>query len=206
MGNDASKPSNRMAIAALSHMLKITKPQLIALRDRCISVSEKDVQSPSGYRLTRVKFLAAMTDTNVAIEPDYQVLEKLFIMWDRKGVHWIDPLEFFAGISPLASVMDVATKLKFSLEVYDFKKSGQINRDDLVTVLEAMNTTSSYFGDAVLQKTQVAAIADDLFASNKFLGNDNTIVYSDNISKIANHPLVAEFTSGAGTSRYGTAQ
>lgn len=114
-------------------------------------------------------------------------------------------LEFFAGIAPLASVMDVATKLKFSLEVYDYKKSGRISREELVTVLDAINTTSSYFGDAVLQKSQVAVIVDDLFA-NELLEDDNAITYVDKVYKMTNHPLMAEFTSGAGQCRYGTAQ
>ncbi|KAL7553564.1 hypothetical protein ACHAWF_016862 [Thalassiosira exigua] len=187
--------------------MRMTKPQLLSLRDKCLSISEtgEDVGTPSGYRLTRSKFLEAMTDMNVALEPDYQVLEKLFVMWDRNGVDWIDPVEFFASIGPLASVMDVPTKLKFSLEVYDYKKSGRISRNDLVTVLGAINATSSYFGDAVLQKNQVDIIADDLFADERMLEDDNAIAYPDKIYKISNHPLVEEFTSGAGTARYGTA-
>lgn len=208
MGNDASKPSSRMAIEALSHMMRITKPQLLALRDTCLLVSEtgKDVHTRSGYRLTRAKFLNAMTDMNVAIEPDYQVLEKLFVMWDGNGVDWLDPLEFFAGIGPLASVMDVVTKLKFSLELYDYKKSGRISREELVTVLEAINAASSYFGDAVLQKVQVAVVVDDIFADEQMIDDDNAIDYTDKLYKMTNHPLVTEFTSGAGTWRYGTTQ
>lgn len=31
--------------------------------------------------------------------------------------------------------MDVAAKLQFCLEVYDYEKSGRISREDLVTVL-----------------------------------------------------------------------
>mmetsp|Transcript_988 Transcript_988/g.2069 ORF Transcript_988/g.2069 Transcript_988/m.2069 type:complete len:211 (-) Transcript_988:1167-1799(-) len=206
MGNDTSKPSSRMAISALSHMMRITKSQLLALRDKCLSVSEtgEDVHTKSGYRLTQAKFRDAMTDMNVAIEPDCQVLEKLFVMWDRNGENWVDPLEFFSGIGPLASVMDVGTKLTFSLELYDYNKTGRISREGLVTVLEAINATSSYFGDAVLQKTQVAVIADDIFADEGMLEDDNAIAYSDKVYKMTNHPLVAEFISGAGTSRYGT--
>lgn len=208
MGNDPSKPANRMAVSALSHMMRITKPQLLQLRDKCLSVSEtgKRVNTPSGHRLSRAKFVDAMQSLNVAMEPDRQVLEKLFIMWDRDGDDWVDPLEFFAGIAPLASVMDVATKLSFSLEVYDHKKSGIINRKDLVRVLQAINTTSSYLGDAVLEKKQVAIIADDLFADELLLEYDNVLAYSGKVDRMTNHPLLAEYVSGAGTARYGTAQ
>ena len=101
--------------------------------------------------------------------------------------------------------MDVATKLKFSLEVYDYKRSGRISREELVTVLGAINTTSSYFGDRVLQKSQVAVIVDDLFA-NELLEDDNAITYVDKVYKMTNHPLMSEFTSGSGQCRYGTAQ
>lgn len=217
MGNDASKPSNRMAITALAHMMRITKPELVALRDQCIAVSQKkqakkDTSSSSSssssvyYRLHRDKFLSSMKDMNVAMEPDYNVLNQLFVMWDRNGNGWVDPLEFFAGIAPLASVMDAKTKLKFALEVYDHKKTRRISREDLVTVLQAINATSSYFGDAVLQKNQVASIVDDLFADEQTLEDDNAIDYSNKVYKMVNHPLVSEFMSGAGSARYGTAQ
>ena len=72
--------------------------------------------------------------------------------------------------------------------------------------LSAINTTSSYFGDAVLQKNQVGVIVDDLFADEKLIEDDNAIIYSEKVYKVTNHPLVAEFTSGAGSARYGTTQ
>lgn len=63
----------------------------------------------------------------------------------------------------------------------------------------------------MLQKNQVAVIVDDLFAGERQMGDeqmgdDNTIIYSDKVYIMTNHPLVAEFTSGSGTARYGTAQ
>ena len=95
MGNEASKSSNnRMAVSAVAQMMRITKPQLLALRDKCLSVSDsgKDVHSSSGYHLTRLNFVNAMLDMNVANEPDHQILENLFVMWDSDGVDWVDPV------------------------------------------------------------------------------------------------------------------
>ena len=54
----------------------------------------------------------------------------------------------------------------------------------------------------MLQKKQVAIIVDDLFADERMLD----VTYSDNVHRMTNHPLVAEFASGAGTARYGSAQ
>lgn len=77
--------------------MRLTKPQLLALRDKCLSVSDTTTggdneksRSSSGYRLTRVNFLNAMTELNVEFEPDYQILDKLFVMWDCDGVDWVD--------------------------------------------------------------------------------------------------------------------
>ena len=207
MGNDTSKQSNhRMAISAMSHMMSITKPQLLFLRDKCIGVSLRDGSSTSsGYKLSRERFLQAMVDSSISMEPDYQVLEKLFTMWDKHGLGWVDTLSFFAGVSPLASIKDVDTKLQFAMEVYDHKKTGRVSRDSLVQILQAINETSSYFGDKVLQPKQIVMAVDDLFDGEKRLGDDDTIQYDVGVPKLAKHQFVVEFASGMGNTRYGTA-
>jgi len=73
-----------MAISAIAHIMRITKPQLLELRDKCISVSEEDT------KMKRSGFVFAMKDMNVADEPDYQILEKLFIMWDKDNKDSVD--------------------------------------------------------------------------------------------------------------------
>ena len=42
---------------------------------------------------------------------------------------------FQSTLGPLASVMDVATKLQISLEIYDHNNTGHLSRGDLMTVL-----------------------------------------------------------------------
>ncbi len=205
MGNNASNSSDRMAISAMSHMMNITKPQLIQLRDKCISVSIKDGTTASGYKLLRGNFLQAMKDSGVSIEPDYQVLEKLFTMWDRNS-YGVDTLTFFAGISPLASVMDVDTKLKFAIEVFDHDKTGRASRISLIRILQAINVTASYFGDKVLVPRQIVAIVDDLFDGENRLEDDDAIEYEGKVEKMVGHPFVVEFSNGLGSSRYGNVQ
>jgi len=205
MGNNASNNSDRMAISAMSHMMNITKPQLLQLRDNCISASIKDGSTPSGYKLRRENFLQAMRDSRISIEPDYQVLEKLFTMWDRNS-YGIDTLTFFAGISPLASIMDVNTKLQYAIEVYDYKKTGRVSRISLVRILQAINETSSYFGDKVLIPRQIVVIVDDLFDGENRLEDDDAIQYEGRVEKIACHPFVMEFSNNKGSSRYGNVQ
>ena len=205
MGNSASNPSDRMAISAMSHMMNITKPQLMQLRDKCINVSSRDGSTASGYKLHRHNFLQAMMDCRISVEPDYQVLEKLFTMWDRNG-YGVDTLTFFAGISPLASVMDANTKLQYAIEIYDYKKIGRMSRTSLVRILQAINETASYFGDKVLQPKQIVVIIDDLFEGEKRLEDDDAIQYDGRVDKMTHHPFVVEFASGLGSSRYGIVQ
>jgi len=190
-----------MAISAMSHMLKITKTQLLELRDLCIAKHEDDVSTLSGYRLSRENFVAVMKDANIAEEPDQDVFEQLFIMFDKKGEDYVDPVLFFAGLSPLASVLDVSTKLRFALHVFDYKKTGRISRERLEAVLGAINSTASFFGDAVLLESQIGLIVNDIFEGEEL--DDETIAYSDKIYKISIHPLVVEFASGAGMARHG---
>lgn len=205
MGNSTSNP-NRMAIAAMSHMMNITKPQLLQLRDKCISLSTRDASTPSGFKISRDSFLKVMVDSRISSEPDYQVLDKLYTMWDRNGCGYVDTLTFFAGISPLASVMDVNTKLQFAIEVYDYKKTGRVSRGSLVRILQAINETSSYFGDKVLHKKQIVVVVDDFFDGENRLEDDDAIQYEGRVEKIAHHPFVVEFSSGLGSSRYGNMQ
>ncbi len=186
--------------------MNITKPQLLQLRDKCINLSVIDGSTPSGYKLCRDNFLKVMSDSRISIEPDYQVLDKLFTMWDRNGVGCVDTLTFFAGISPLASVMDVNTKLQFAIEVYDYKKTGRVSRGNLVRILQAINETSSYFGDKVLHPKQIVVIVDDLFDGENRLEDDDAIQYEGRVETIAHHPFVVEFSSGLGSSRYGNVQ
>jgi len=88
-GNDPSKPSSsRMATSAIAHIMRITKSELLELRDKCISLSEEDTEGQ--YQMKKSAFVFSMKEMNVADEPDYQILEKLFIMWDKDNKDSVD--------------------------------------------------------------------------------------------------------------------
>jgi hypothetical protein len=92
MGNQNSS-NNRMAIGAMSHMMKLTRGKLLMLRDHCVAISQ-DGNTASGYVISRAKFLASMGVVKMSNDPDYEVLEKLFILWDKNGKDRIDPVSF----------------------------------------------------------------------------------------------------------------
>lgn len=47
----------------------------------------------------------------------------------------ITKLLFLAGVSPLASVMDVPTKLRLAFEVFDYQETGTMSRDNMESVI-----------------------------------------------------------------------
>lgn len=203
MGNDQSKGSSRMAISAMSNVMKLTKHELIDLRDRCVSLSSTGKgNDPTVETISRRDFRRAMKESAVAEDNDGEVLDRLFTMWDRSGDDRVDCLPFLVGISPLASWAGVGPKLRFAFELFDVAGVGRIGREDMASVFGSINATASYFGDAVLTSTQVDAIVEDVF--NSAADNGEGIKYADHVDMISLHPLVVQFASGSGTMRYGT--
>jgi hypothetical protein len=96
--------SNRMAITAMAHMMKLNKKQLLLLRDHCICISEKG-DTASGYQISRAKFMASMGVVKMSMEPDYEVLEKLIVLWDKNGSDCIDPVSCF-GLNGSVSICE----------------------------------------------------------------------------------------------------
>ena len=90
MGNQNSS-GNRLAISAMAHMMKLTRGKLLLLRDHCIAGSDTG-DTVSGYEISRAKFLASMGVVKLPNEPDYEVLEKLLVLWDKNGTGRIDPV------------------------------------------------------------------------------------------------------------------
>jgi hypothetical protein len=84
-----------MAISAMAHMMKLTRGKLLMLRDHCIAVSES-ADTVSGYQISRAKFLASMGVVQLSNEPDYEVLAKLLVLWDKNGTGRIDPVSFIS--------------------------------------------------------------------------------------------------------------
>mmetsp|Transcript_4711 Transcript_4711/g.9156 ORF Transcript_4711/g.9156 Transcript_4711/m.9156 type:complete len:207 (-) Transcript_4711:167-787(-) len=202
MGNQQSM-TNRMAAAAMSNVLKLTKTQLLELRDASLvyaSTGSADPSSdgPSSPMIYRSDFIIAMNEVGISAETDVDVLDKLFTMADRTGEDCVELMPFLVGLSPLASLKDVRTKLSFALELFDVDRTGYLSYDDLLDLLMAINATASYFGDTVLTPQQIDDIVGDIFEST----GSQRIAYSEHINEMVSHPLVETFAQGEGSARY----
>mmetsp|Transcript_737 Transcript_737/g.1268 ORF Transcript_737/g.1268 Transcript_737/m.1268 type:complete len:204 (-) Transcript_737:39-650(-) len=195
MGNGISGP--RMAISAMADMLTITRQQMLQLRNVCLGYAKTGrVNSNVGPFISRSFLYRAMEE--VRLDPiDVDVIGHLFTMWDTKGEDNINGLFFLAGISPLASTMDIGTKLRFALEVFDVNQTGKINYDDALSILAGINATASYFGDSVMTPQSIENVVETIFKDR------NEIQYLDHIQSFVNHPVIIQFSNAGGTMRYG---
>ena len=231
MGNDQSLDSNRMAIAAMAHLMKMTKRQLLELRDTCLRYASAIDDSKSQFsknnhdvhkeKIKRSDFWAAMEEVGLNnYETDSDVLDNLFTMWDKSGSDEVNVLLFLASLSPLASVLNNESKLEFAFQMMDVNDNGTISHDEMIKLFHAINATASYFGDAVITPSQIEMMCEDILflAQNAHNNNDNsskdgkknmdTIPYrtTNIIEKIVIHPTAVQFAKGQGTMRYGSAK
>jgi Ca2+-binding EF-hand superfamily protein len=134
----------------------------------------------------------------VKMEPlDIDVFDNLYTMWDTKGEDRIPLLLFLAGISPLASTMDIGTKLRFALEMFDVHQTGRIKFDDALSILGGINATASYFGDSVITPQSIENVVETVFREH------NEIYYLEHIQSFVEHPSIIQFSMAGGTMRYG---
>ena len=185
-----------MAISAMADMMKITKRQFVALRDVCLVHAEERRSGKDKITIiSRESLVESMHEVNLDAN-DKDVLDHLFTMFDKSGESKVDVLLFFASVAPLASTMDVETKLLFAFEIFDDENSGRLKKSDAKAILTGINATASYFGDAVLNSKAVDIIVDDVFKSQA------EIYYEEYMDLFANHPPVMQFASSGGTMKY----
>ena len=56
-------------------------------------------------------------------------------------------------------------KLDFSFTLYA-NDDGQVTKDNMLKVLNGINSSASWFGDATLSQEEVASLVDDVFTSH----------------------------------------
>lgn len=187
----------RMSFAAMAQMMSITKTQLIELRNSCLQKGRRT--SRDGHEKHKTFSREDLQDAmnNVKLDAnDKDILDNLFTMWDKDGDNKVEIIYFLAGVSPLASTMDVETKLLFAFEVFDVNNSGRIKKSDAVKILNGINSTASYFGDSVLNNKAIYVLVDDVYKDQA------EIYYEEYTDLFASHPAVVQFINSGGTMKY----
>jgi len=143
MGNTVSPRSGEiLKTAAISkYSMKITKPQVLALRDQ-LSASYQHNDRKHRGTVRRKTFQDALEAAGITVEPDQDILNLLFTMWDAHGSGRVACAELVVGISVLACRYDgVEDALRFALEVSDKYSTEMISSRDASALLRSKFVT-----------------------------------------------------------------
>ena len=193
--------SSLLALVAVSHALTISPLQILELRQHCRvgSLGQKQTRP----KISRSSFSKAMARSQISSRPTIQVLEHLFSMWDQDGTERVDYIEFCTATSVLASCCEYSSVndvILFAMQVQDVHDTHCITRAKLESLLNGINMTAAYFGDAVLSTKQVQTIAHDVFESQQL--HHHVMSHEECARRVQKHALVEEFHLGKGEFRY----
>ncbi|KAL3793882.1 hypothetical protein HJC23_002129 [Cyclotella cryptica] len=118
-----------------------------------------------------------MAEVNLVPIPDYEVLDKLLILWDTNATECIDPKNMESVLSENATN-----------KVLLFFGDAVLHEMQIGVIIDDMFKVQNFGKD---EDTVVYADA---------------VVYGDALFKVAVHPSTIEFAWGFNTARYGTAQ
>ena len=133
MGNSISnrRLDDRLAIECMAKYMSLTKQQLIDLRNRCY------MSMDSKRKINRRSFNANVSRSRISEEPDAEILNGLYTMWDLHGEGNILLPPFILSLAPLACAEeDLEDILRFSLNIFERETSGVLTADRLVFILK----------------------------------------------------------------------
>mmetsp|Transcript_5836 Transcript_5836/g.7360 ORF Transcript_5836/g.7360 Transcript_5836/m.7360 type:complete len:231 (-) Transcript_5836:354-1046(-) len=199
MGNSiTTTDSTRLAIDAMAFSTSIDKRQLITLRKYCLRFLSRGGDRPVVKTILRKDFHNALEKAGVENDTlDWEIFDCLFTMFDTTGDDRITPSSLLVGISPLAVTSDASSKLLFAFEIFDVKKTGKVNADEIMFVLGNINAVASSFGDSVLTTAQIELLSHDILFLAQTIEGQRRIDYREYIDDILLHPLSLTFISGA---------
>ena len=134
-------------------------------------------------------------------EPDLEILDKLFTMFDVAGENVVNYKDFLGGCSVLVTG-SVSDKLKLCFAIYDSNLTRMITRTELKRALCSINSAASFFGDPVVKDDEITNLIIDLFQKSNT--PSSTLRYDDYLGMIGDHPTTVKFLMGQGTVRFGT--
>ena len=137
MGNIVSVHGDKLATAAVANSMKLNKQQMVHIRNGVESMMDGNGQ------IRRRFFHIAVAKARVAIDPDGDILDALFTMWDLTGKDSVPAIDFCVGFSVLACYGDSLVQvLKFALEIQDVEETELITAEELVNILKSKEEKS----------------------------------------------------------------
>ena len=194
MGNDVPRScANRLAIGAMSSVTEIEKAQIRKIRDKFAELGG------GSNVISRDDFVEGL-DTVELVESDREILDRLFVMLDRRGEERVNMKEFVVALVPLVTG-PTSAKLDFALEIYDFENFGKLDIASSTIVLATLNSVASFFGDPVLRADQIDEVIDG--AARALDPDESGFLPRTGLATfVAKHSLMVDFLEAKGSARY----
>ena len=133
MGSSVSKTNTEecLAVACVAKYMSISKQQLMDLRNRCYMAMD------GKRKISRRNFNQNVKVCRIKEQPDAEILDCLFTMWDMHGDDKILVPPFILSLAPLACrYEDLKEVLHFSLNVFIKETNGELSADRMVFILK----------------------------------------------------------------------
>ena len=136
-------------------------------------------------------------------EPDTEILDKMFTMFDDTGENTVHYNQFLAALCLLTTAAP-NTKLKYAFSLFDRKGGGSINRGDVKSCLFAMNNAVCFFGDPVVGEDEIAETLNECYkkGSDEGIVHMSDVKYEEFIPILIDSQLFFKFICALGTVRY----
>lgn len=183
--------ANRLAISAMANVVHFTKKELMELQAHFFKIAGK---SEKDNMINRAQMEEALKIVNI-VESDQQILDRLFTLWDRTGDGVINFKEFIVGTSILCRG-SLQEKLEFSFDLYDVDGQKKITKPEMISVMKAMNSTMSFFGDEQMGEQEIVELVDVVFAESD-TDHTDSLDYAQYMDAISRHPILVGFITNA---------
>eukprot|EP00977_Amphora_coffeiformis_P014889 scaffold4244_cov167-Amphora_coffeaeformis.AAC.2 len=149
----------------------------------------------SKRKISRKAFNRNVQLCKINENPDAEILDGLFTMWDMRGEDKILVPPFLLSLAPLSCRYEELKEiLKFALVVFIKETNGELSADKLVFILKHLNQTASYFGDTVLTHRQIYKVVDNVFGTMSIISQEGPILtHEEVIVKLVEDPLLNQF-------------
>lgn len=153
-------------------------------------------------KVTKAEYEDAMKSVQKFDTADHELLMSIFIMFDVSGEGIILYRDIVAGIAGCLVSGPVTEKLRSACLVFNIvDNSPAVTKTDMRKILTSINNVASYFGDPVVETTEIEGCAADAFADCE--SPVAALPYDDVILSVMNHKSFEKFTDGRGTVRFG---
>ena len=184
---------NRLAIAAISHVVHLGRADVLRLEEELYKTSARALDGST--TVTHAAYAEGVAQCRIH-PADREILDRLFVLFDRAGDGIVNVKEMLVGISLMVKAAP-KDKLKLALELFDHERTGRLSKEELLLALQWLCKVCAWFGDKPPTADALQGLADRVFVKIGADEEPTDTSYFLYIEPILTHPLLEDFISQA---------